>query len=52
MAVEIFRPALKQTIFKRQRRIRVTELSALSDGGQQHKSVYISVSSRARAKKI
>jgi hypothetical protein len=52
MAVEIFRPALKQNIFKRQWRIRVIELSALSDGSQQHKSAHISVMSRAREKKI
>jgi len=30
----------------------VTELSALSDGGQQHKSAHILVIRRARAKKI
>ena len=51
MAVQIFCPALKPEIFKRQWRIQLIELSILSVGAQQLKSVHILVVSRGRAKK-
>ena len=52
MAVTFFCPALKQEIFKRQGRIRLIELSVVTNGGQQHKSAHILAISGGRAKKI